>query len=90
VVSVEGDNLVVFYYHNASELWVDKRGGLIRGGLLSSLQLYVNMLCFITPLNIIDRRFKSFDESVQQLSQVYTNKISGRVMVFNAGIRLRT
>ena len=33
---------------------------------------------------IIDRRFKSFDESVQQLSQVYTNKISGRVMVFNA------
>ena len=33
---------------------------------------------------IIDRRFKSFDESVQQLSQVYTNKIRGRVMVFNA------
>ena len=33
---------------------------------------------------IIDRRFKSFDESVQLLSQVYTNKIRFRVMVFNA------
>jgi len=25
---MEGDNLVVFYYLTASEIWPDKRGGL--------------------------------------------------------------
>jgi hypothetical protein len=31
VVSVEGGKIVVFYYLRASEIWPDKRGGLIRG-----------------------------------------------------------
>jgi hypothetical protein len=29
--SLEGDNSVVFYNLNASEIWPDKRGDLIRG-----------------------------------------------------------
>jgi hypothetical protein len=39
VVFLEGNNLEVFYYHCASEIWPDKRGGLClewpykRGGL---------------------------------------------------------
>jgi hypothetical protein len=28
MASLEGDNLVVFYYHSVSENWPDKRGGL--------------------------------------------------------------
>jgi hypothetical protein len=28
VVSLEDDNLVVFYYLSTSEIWSDKRGGL--------------------------------------------------------------
>ena len=28
VASLEGDNLVVFYYLGASKIWPDKRGGL--------------------------------------------------------------
>jgi len=28
VVSLDGDNLVVFYYLSSSEFWHDKRGGL--------------------------------------------------------------
>jgi len=26
VISLEGDNLVVFYYYSESEIWPDKRG----------------------------------------------------------------
>jgi hypothetical protein len=28
MASLEGDNLVVFYYLGASKIWPDKRGGL--------------------------------------------------------------
>jgi len=28
VASLEGDNLVVFYYNRAVAIWPDKRGGL--------------------------------------------------------------
>jgi hypothetical protein len=28
VASLDGDNLVVFYYLSASEIWLDKRGVL--------------------------------------------------------------
>jgi hypothetical protein len=33
VASLEGDNLVVFYFLDASEIWPDKRSGLIREDL---------------------------------------------------------
>jgi len=42
MLSLEGDNLVVFCYLNASEIWPDNRGGLymgvalLEGGLLYS------------------------------------------------------
>jgi hypothetical protein len=31
VVSLEGDNLVVFYYPSAPEIWHDKRGASLEG-----------------------------------------------------------
>ena len=34
VASLEGDNLVVFYYLSVSEIWPYKRGGLSGGGQL--------------------------------------------------------
>ena len=33
VASLEGNNLVVFYYFSASEIWPDWKGDLIREGL---------------------------------------------------------
>jgi hypothetical protein len=32
IASLEGDNLVVFYYLSVSENWPDKRDGLSGGG----------------------------------------------------------
>ena len=45
VVSHGGDILVLFYYLIASEIWPDKRGGLIGGGLL-------HMFTFILQYNV--------------------------------------
>ena len=39
VVSLEESSLVVFYYLIASEIWLDKRGGLSRGEQFSSILL---------------------------------------------------
>jgi len=42
---LEGNSFVVFYYFSASEIWPDKKGGLIslRGGLLyCNHQLWCN------------------------------------------------
>jgi len=45
VASLQGDNLVLFYYLSASEIWPDKRvacggSGLTRGGLLYKAKIY--------------------------------------------------
>jgi hypothetical protein len=40
VASLEGDNLVVYYYLSASEIWPDKRDGLIRGDYCILLKNY--------------------------------------------------
>jgi hypothetical protein len=34
VASLEGDNLVVFYYLSAFEIWPDNRRGIITRGIL--------------------------------------------------------
>jgi hypothetical protein len=39
MASLEGDNLVVFYYHSVSENWPDKRGGLSGRGQSSGILL---------------------------------------------------
>ena len=39
MASLEGDNLVVFYYLSVSEIWPDKRGGLSGGGQFSGILL---------------------------------------------------
>ena len=39
VASLEGDNLVVFYYLSVSEIWPDKRDGLSGGGQSSGILL---------------------------------------------------
>ena len=39
MASLEGDNLVVFYYHSVSENWPDKRDGLSGGGQSSGILL---------------------------------------------------
>jgi hypothetical protein len=31
VATLEGANLVIFYYSSVSKIWPDKRGGFIRG-----------------------------------------------------------
>jgi hypothetical protein len=43
VASLEGDNLVVFYTRNASEIWPDKRGSLMREGLLYCTFVHTTM-----------------------------------------------
>ena len=39
MASLEGDNLVVFYYLSVSEIWPDKRDGLSGGGQSSGILL---------------------------------------------------
>jgi hypothetical protein len=39
MASLEGDNLVVFYYHSVSENWPDKRYGLSGDGQSSGILL---------------------------------------------------
>jgi hypothetical protein len=39
MASLEGDNLVVFYYRSVSENWPDKRGGLAGRGQSSGILL---------------------------------------------------
>ena len=39
MASLKGDDLVVFYYLSASEIWLNKRGGLSQGRQFSSILL---------------------------------------------------
>ena len=47
VTSVEGDNLVVFYHVGASQIWPDKRGGVLCDNVLirGELQYLDERLC---------------------------------------------
>jgi len=40
LASLEGDNLVVFYYISASEIWPDNKGDIGGSGLIRGRQLY--------------------------------------------------
>jgi hypothetical protein len=45
VTSIEGDNLIVYFYISASEIWPDKRGWPLvekRGTTISRKQLFLN------------------------------------------------
>jgi hypothetical protein len=73
VVSLEGDSVVVFYYHSLSEIWPDKRGNLIIKG-----SLYCNKLRTIPSLVLVISR----DESFPLISELpfFFSKIFGNKM----------
>jgi len=48
MASLEGDNLVLFYYLSASEIWHDKRGRLWWEG---SYKMDITALIFLTNVN---------------------------------------
>ena len=78
VAFLEGNNLVVFYYFSASEIWPNKKGGLIREGLLY-LVISNCKMCFNhkTQLyfRVIDEwRKPYYQENITVLSQV-TDKL---------------
>jgi len=65
VASLEGDNLVVFYYLGASEIWPDKRvafggRGLIRRGLLYIYSNEKNITIFIPEYIIFIPQSKKY------------------------------
>jgi hypothetical protein len=73
---LEGDNLVVFYYLSTSEIWLDKRGGLIRGGLLyhnflkQKITIYFSYIFSVAPnsMSLVGVRFMVFNDTFNNIS----------------------
>jgi hypothetical protein len=76
VASLERDSLVVFYCLSASEIWPDKKGGLIREGLL-----YFDLVYFCAKFHSNDLSVVARNRSVFLLVSYFRVRI--RVMVFN-------
>ena len=69
MVSIEGDNVVVFYYLSASEIWPYNRGGLLTGWLLYTC-------IFKTPFRFNMEEKNMFDHDVKWLKGYDMNKVN--------------
>jgi hypothetical protein len=58
MASLKGDDLVVFYYLSASEIWLNKRGGLSEGRRFSSIFTDLVVFYYLSVFEIINDNWK--------------------------------